>query len=139
MNIVAELEQTTKELYKLNAYKEGLYKKIENNLKSYLIGKYKGTVIKRDNLQYVFFNLRVYAEFHHDNISPANLKATLYFTIISKITSVQKKELDEAIRDFESNNGIWLGGRRKIDLCLSIEYTFTIQEAMENNIDLQIK
>lgn len=140
MDLLAEIEKTIVENFKLRCYLKALDKEITNIAEQKIFQKYKGTIIIRNNLQYELYGVSAVTCNDGFYFKICNVYLTLTYLLISKInlTDSEKKILSKAKKNYNYDKSI-LNYNGKHNLLIEENYYLEPELIFNDNINLIIK
>ena len=139
-NLKKELQQAIMERFKQAQIAKGLEKELAEHTEEITLEKYKGTKIKRGNLEYELFAVKCDCETEEYNFKMREVNTELIYTITSEIKKEEMAELEKAKKKWGNDKYMGWYDEKKIKIKLWIEETYdiSIDEIIKNEINLQI-
>jgi len=101
-NFKKELQQAIMERFKQAQIAKGLEKELAEYTEEITLEKYKGTKIKRGNLEYELFAVKCDCETEEYNFKMREVNTELIYIITSEIKKEEKAELEKAKKKWDS-------------------------------------
>ena len=139
-NLKKELQQAIMERFKQAQIAKGLEKELAEHTEEITLEKYKGTKIKRGNLEYKLFAVKCDCKTEEYNFKMREVNTELIYTITSEIKKEEMAELEKAKKKWGNDKYMGWYDEKKIKIKLWIEETYdiSIDEIIKNEINLQI-
>ena len=135
-NLKKELQQAIMERFKQEQIVKGLEKELAEHTEEICFGKYKGTKIKRDNLEYEFFAVKCDCETDSCNFKMNEVSTDLIYTITSDINKEEMEALKKAKIKFDNDKYMgWYEGKK---IWIEETYNISIDEIIKKQINLKI-
>jgi len=139
-NLKKELQQAIMERFKQEQIATALEKELAKHTEEITLEKYKGTKIKRDNLEYELFAVKCDCETDSFNFKISEVSTQLIYIITSDINKEEMAELEKAKKKWDNDNYMGWYDPKKIKIKLWIEdtYDISIDKIIKNEINLTI-
>jgi len=137
-NLKKELQQAIMERFKQEQIVKGLEKELAEHTEEIFFEKYKGTKIKRDNLEYELFAVKCDCETDSCNFKMNEVSTDLIYTITSDINKEEMEALKEAKIKFDNEKYMgWYAANSK-KIWIEETYNISIDKIIKNEINLEI-
>jgi len=139
-NLKKELQQAIMERFKQEQIAKALEKELAKHTKEITLEKYKGTKIKRHNLEYELFDVKCYCETTKYDFKMSEVNTELIYTITSDIKKEEMAALKKAKKKWGEDKYMGWYDTKKIKIKLWIEdtYNISIDKIIKNEMNLII-
>jgi hypothetical protein len=139
-NLKKELQQAIMERFKQEQIANALEKQLAKHTEKIFLEKYKGTKIKRGNLEYELFRVKCFCGTTEYDFKMTEVSTELIYTITSDINKEEMAALVKAKKEWDKDKYMGWYDPKKIKIKLWIEdtYDISIDKIIKNEINLTI-